>query len=127
MIIVFLNAYGVGAGRPAKSRSVKPAAQDSHIGAFESYSVAVIVVNSDVHRLNEHVINDKTGGREEFQDVCILRTVHRVDRGESGAVPTSATVKYAAEADRFLDVTAKMADCTWSLEDHAWLGTTEQE
>ena len=28
---------------------------------------------------------------------------------------------YAAEADKFLDVTAKMVDCSWTPQEHAWL------
>ena len=29
--------------------------------------------------------------------------------------------EYAAEAEKFLDVTAKMVDCTWTPQEHAWL------
>ena len=46
----------------------------------------------------------------------ILQEVHRVDAGGEG--PDS---EYAKECERFLRVAAKMADCTWSREEHEWL------
>jgi len=58
--------------------------------------------------------------REEFQDVVILRNVHRICRAPEG-MDAAAAAQYEADADRFLEVTQGMANCTWTLQDHAWL------
>ena len=60
--------------------------------------------------------------RKSFEDVVLLRQVHRVEYDLSGA-SEAAKVKYREDADKFLDVLSKMADCTWTPEDHAFLQT----
>ena len=57
--------------------------------------------------------------REEFEDVVILQKVHRsLDAGAGGG---SLSEQDAAEQQRFLEVTGRMADLEWTREDHAWL------
>ena len=63
--------------------------------------------------------------REEFEDVVILREVHRVQRADA-CQDDAAAAHYAAEADRFLDVVGGMANCTWTAEDYAWLSKRQQ-
>ena len=46
----------------------------------------------------------------EFEDVVLLSEVHRIDRDLSG-VSEAEAARYAEEADRFLQVTAGLADC----------------
>ena len=58
--------------------------------------------------------------REEFDDVVILRKTHRVDFGNDQMAP-GERAEYAAEADKFLEVTLRMAECKWTPEEHAWL------
>ena len=58
---------------------------------------------------------------KEFEDVVLLRTVHRVDYGDARDGSGVDWSQYAADADKFLDVTLKMASCTWTLQEHAWL------
>ena len=58
--------------------------------------------------------------RDEFEDVVILREVHRIDKAVHGLSP-EAGERYIQDAERFLQVTGGMAECTWTLEDHAWL------
>ena len=58
--------------------------------------------------------------RKSFDDVVVLRDVHRVDFDTSG-MSESEGAKYREEAERFLEVTARMADCTWSLKDYEFL------
>ena len=63
--------------------------------------------------------------RDEFidmddGDVVILRQVHRIETHTDGLDPEAAA-KYKADADRFLQVLDRMANCTWDQEDHAWL------
>ena len=36
-------------------------------------------------------------------------------------MPADKREEYKKDASRFLDVTGKMADCTWTLDDHDWL------
>ena len=58
--------------------------------------------------------------REEFQDVVILRQVHRIER-QADFLGSEEQKVYADEADKFLEVTDRMADCTWTQQEHAWL------
>ena len=58
--------------------------------------------------------------RKSFDDVVILRDVHRVDYGAAD-LSESERATYREEAERFLEVTARMADCTWSLKDYEFL------
>ena len=62
--------------------------------------------------------NDGQLFREEFEDVVILRRVHRIDETGGCADPIAAAA-YKDDADRFLEVTNGMANCTWTLQDHA--------
>ena len=58
--------------------------------------------------------------RDSFKDAVLLRQVHRyVD--EKSDVAVDKREEYKKDASRFLDVTGKMADCTWTQEDHEWL------
>ena len=57
----------------------------------------------------------------EFQDAVILKRVRRIETEQSGVRDSSSAAQYAADAERFLSVTAGMAECEWSVEDHAWL------
>ena len=58
--------------------------------------------------------------RDSFQDAVILRQVHRFE-DENASVPSARREEYKQDAQRFLTVTRGMADCSWSLDDHAWL------
>ena len=58
--------------------------------------------------------------REEFQDVVILREVHRIER-QADSLSDEEQRHYADEAEKFLEVTDRMADCCWTLQEHAWL------
>ena len=58
--------------------------------------------------------------RNTFDDVAILREVHRYDDGSDEMTPSERAV-YRKEAQEFLRVTRGMADCTWLPEDRAWL------
>ena len=58
--------------------------------------------------------------RDSFQDAVLLRQVHRFE-DENANVPGARREDYKQDAQRFLDVTRGMADCTWSMDDHAWL------
>ena len=59
--------------------------------------------------------------RDSFEDVVILREVHRVsfDAGES--VQSETRALYAEEAAEFLRCTRAMADCTLTLAQWDWL------
>ena len=69
----------------------------------------------------EALTNEAELFREEFDDVVLLRKVHRIDFGDACSGGEAERLQYAADADKFLDVTLKMASCTWTLEEHAWL------
>ena len=58
--------------------------------------------------------------RKSFDDVVLLREVHRVDIGDPSIIKKNMAA-YAAEAERFLEVITKMADCEWDLEDYKFL------
>ena len=58
--------------------------------------------------------------KRQFDNVVLVREVHRVYRGHEGMTERERA-EYVAEAERFLDVTGKMAECTWTSQDHAWL------
>ena len=58
--------------------------------------------------------------RDEFQDVAILQQAHRLDDGDD-TMAAEAREAYRAEADRYQEVMLRLADCTWTVEDHAWL------
>ena len=60
------------------------------------------------------------GVMESFQDAVLLRQVHRYVE-ENKDVPSERREEYKKDALRFLEVTRKMADCTWEQADHAWL------
>ena len=57
---------------------------------------------------------------KEFEDVAVLRSVWRPDDGNGEMSPEERTA-YRAEADKFLEVTGRMADLEWTPQDHAWL------
>ena len=64
--------------------------------------------------------------RDEFTkaaegDVVFLQRVHRVERESVSGMSASEADAYAAEAERFVDIVGRLADCTWTREDHAWL------
>ena len=58
--------------------------------------------------------------RISFQDVVLLRQVHRV-RDPGSDVPDEKLDAYRKDAAEFLGVTQAMADCTWTHEDRVWL------
>ena len=58
--------------------------------------------------------------RNTFQDVALLRQVHRV-RDPGADVPEERRESYRNDAAEFLHVTKAMADCTWTPEERAWL------
>ena len=58
--------------------------------------------------------------RNTFQDVALLREVHRV-RDPGADVPEERRERYRNDAAEFLHVTKAMADCTWTPEERAWL------
>ena len=59
--------------------------------------------------------------QDECGDVAILRQVHRVDDAGGAHLSEAERQIYADEAERFLEVTGRMADLTWTQQDHAWL------
>ena len=61
--------------------------------------------------------------RDGFDDVCILREVHRYVDAKA-EIPDELRDEYARDAMRFLRVTRGMADCDpekFTKEDHQWL------
>jgi len=61
--------------------------------------------------------------RDEFQDVVLLRNVHRRDDGDAKTMAPDVLKKYQDEADRYQRVMLGLVDCTWRPEDHAWLAS----
>ena len=62
--------------------------------------------------------------RNSFEDAVILREVHRcVDEKAEiiREIPAHRLQDFRRDAIRFLEVTRGLADCTWELNDHAWL------
>ena len=58
--------------------------------------------------------------RNSFDDVCLLRQVHRyVD--EKSDMPPELRDEFKRDAVKFIKVTRGMADCTWEQCEHAWL------
>ena len=66
-----------------------------------------------LHAVGGHV-------RDSFEDVVMLRRVHRYAEQMEGAT-AAVQAEYKRDAARFLDVTRGMAECTWTKADHAWL------
>jgi len=60
------------------------------------------------------------GVRNECKDVVILRGMHRRDDGEH-IEDVAERQAYCAEADEFVRVCRRMADCDWTRPEHAWL------
>ena len=58
--------------------------------------------------------------RQTFQDLALLRQVHRYTDYKEG-MSEEQREAYRQDAVRFLSVTRGMADCTWSRDDHRWL------
>ena len=58
--------------------------------------------------------------RAETGDVVILRTVHRLDDGDE-TMREDVRAVYRAEGEKFVRVVGRLADCEWSVEEHAWL------
>ena len=61
--------------------------------------------------------------RDQFEDVCVLRKVHRHAETKEG-LSDALQEKYRQDADRYRRVMAGMADCDPALftkDDHAWL------
>ena len=59
-------------------------------------------------------------GPNECKDVVILRTVHRLDDGDVG-MAEDVRAAYRADGEKFVRVVGRLADCTWKVEEHAWL------
>ena len=58
--------------------------------------------------------------RDECEDVVILRGMHRRDDGKHISDEVERK-KYCEEADEFVRVCRRMADCEWTRQEHAWL------
>ena len=58
--------------------------------------------------------------RAECEDVVILRGMHRRDDGK-GIADETERKNYCEEADEFVRVCRRMADCEWTRQEHAWL------
>jgi hypothetical protein len=58
--------------------------------------------------------------RNSFEDVCLLRQVHRYSDAKIGLSAEKAE-DYRRDAVRYLKVMRGMSDCTWSQDDHGWL------
>ena len=61
--------------------------------------------------------------RDQFEDVCLLRKVHRHNEKKDG-LSDAEQEKYRQDADRYRRVVMGMADCDPALftkDDHAWL------
>ena len=61
-----------------------------------------------------------TGVRDSFEDVALLRRVHRITETRPG-LSSEAQAEFKRDAGKFLEVTRGMADCAWTKQDHAWL------
>ena len=63
--------------------------------------------------------------RQEFEgeegDAVILREAHRIDRGEGRGLSGAELEKFGKEADKFQEVTGRMASCEWTRAEHEWL------
>ena len=65
---------------------------------------------------------------QEFEDVVLLRQVHRSRVAgasrEGDAVLKTMTAeerrRYEAEGQRFMEVAHRLSTLSWTLEDHAW-------
>ena len=61
---------------------------------------------------------------QEFQDVVMLRHVHRTyDENDERVREMSSgeRAQFLAEGKRFQEVMERISDLTWTMEDHAWL------
>ena len=61
---------------------------------------------------------------QEFQDVVMLRHVHRTYDENNERVREMSSeerAQFLAEGRRFQEVMERMSDLTWTMEDHAWL------
>ena len=62
--------------------------------------------------------------RGEFEDVVLLREVHRVVRDDDEVVRNMTEeekAEYMRQAKKFEGVTKRMSDLSWVAQDHAWL------
>ena len=60
------------------------------------------------------------GLRDTFKDVVYLREVHRYEE-KNDAIPKEKEEAFRADAQRFLEVCLRMADCELTEADYAWL------
>ena len=58
--------------------------------------------------------------RNECEDVVILRDVWRLDDGDD-SMSAAESEEYRAEADEFVRVCRRLADCEMTREDHTWM------
>ena len=67
---------------------------------------------------------------KEFEDVMMLRAVHRTYDEADERVKNMATAEerkqFLEESDKFQGVLERMSDLSWSAEDHAWLSQRNQ-
>ena len=54
-------------------------------------------------------------------DVVIWREIHWIDRGEGRGLGEREQEEFRREADKFQEVTGRMASCEWSRAEHEWL------
>ena len=67
---------------------------------------------------------------QEFQDVVLLRHVHRTydeNDGRVKALNPEEREEFLAESKRFQEVMERMSDLTWTMEDHAWLANARNK
>ena len=73
----------------------------------------------------ESLVNHAELFRQECEgadgDVVILREIHRIDRGEGRGLGDREQEEFRREADKFQEVTGRMASCEWTRPEHEWL------
>ena len=60
---------------------------------------------------------------DEFQDVAMLLETHRVDESGDATWSDARRAQYQRDAQRFLQVTRRMADLEWTREDRRFLAS----
>ena len=73
----------------------------------------------------EQLVNRAELFRQEYEcadgDAVILREAHRIDRGEGRGLSGEGLERFRKDAEKFQEVTGRMASCEWSRVEHAWL------
>ncbi len=66
-------------------------------------------------------VNDARLFLFEFEDVALLRATHRVEHEGDKSWPEERRARYRHDADKFLEVTRRMADLEWTRPDWQWV------